>query len=456
MSSEMANSAPMVSVQNVSKRYEIYSRPVDRLKQAVFLGRRRFFNEFWALRNVSFDVKRGEALGIIGRNGSGKSTLLQIIAGTLRQTKGDVQVNGRVAALLELGSGFNYEFTGRENIFLNGAILGLTQREIEERYDDIVGFADIGDYIDQPVKTYSTGMVMRLAFAVQVQVQPDVLIVDEALAVGDVLFQKRCYQKMEEMRSAGVTLLFVSHDQESIRTLTSHAILLKDGHIESHGNSAEVLLDYRRLLHDAEKKYFEGQFISHTAKLQKEKALPAAPAASVPAPAPVESRTGKMSFGDLEAELLEVQVMDRNGEACSLFYPGDVVTIRVHVRMHCDLKHLNIGLRIRNKEGLKIHSWGTFNQDVNIWAGQGEGPAFWDNQFRAGDTVAVDFEFECRLGTNLYEIQAVVAEEATQAFGSQRILHWRDEAAFFQVMVSQKENFFGGICDMRMKAFIRD
>jgi lipopolysaccharide transport system ATP-binding protein len=455
MSSEPISAEPktdevMVAVQNVSKRYEIYAHPSDRLKQAIFMGRRKFHTDFWALRDISFEVRRGEALGIIGRNGSGKSTLLQIIAGTLRPTKGEAQINGRVAALLELGSGFNYEFTGRENVFINGAILGLTQREIEERYDDIASFADIGAYIDQPVKTYSTGMVMRLAFAVQVQVRPDILIVDEALAVGDQLFQKRCYQKMEELRSSGVTLLFVSHDMESIRTLTTHAILLNEGRIRSRGSPAEVLLDYRRLLHDAEKKYYDTQFATATAKAARDKTAPP------PQPSPAGGAASRTDFGDMEAEIVGVTIMDGKGEPCAMFYPGDTMLIRIVARMNRDLTRLNIGLRIRNKEGIKIYSWGTFNQDVNIWNGRAKGAVFWENSFQAGDTVAVDFECECRLGMNLYEVQAVVCEEAMQTYGAQRILHWKDEAAFFQVMVSQKDYFFGGVTDMQMKAHISD
>ena len=214
MSSDVA-----VSVVNVSKCFSIYERPRDRLLQMLSFGGRRYAKEFWALKDVSFEVKKGEAVGIVGRNGSGKSTLLQIITGTLSPTAGDVRTHGRIAALLELGSGFNPEFSGRENIYLNGALLGFERSRIDELFDDIAAFADIGDYLDQPVKTYSSGMLLRVAFAVQVQVQPDILIIDEALAVGDALFQKRCFQKMERLLSDGVTLLFVSHDQESVRKI---------------------------------------------------------------------------------------------------------------------------------------------------------------------------------------------------------------------------------------------
>ncbi|MDX8377458.1 MAG: ABC transporter ATP-binding protein, partial [Mariprofundales bacterium] len=208
-----------IRVQNICKYYQIYSNPQDRLKQSLWRGRKQFYREFKALDDVSFEVKKGETVGIIGRNGSGKSTLLQIICGTLAPTSGDVEVNGRVAALLELGSGFNPEFTGRENVYMNATILGLSKKEIDARFDDIVAFADIGEFIEQPVKTYSSGMMMRLAFAVAINVKPDVLIIDEALSVGDVAFQRKCFGKIEEIRDAGATIMFVSHSEGSIVNL---------------------------------------------------------------------------------------------------------------------------------------------------------------------------------------------------------------------------------------------
>ena len=211
---------------------------------------------YWALRDISFEIRKGEAFGVIGRNGSGKSTLLQLITGTLAPTTGTVSTYGRVAALLELGSGFNPEFTGSDNIYLNAMLLGMARDEIDARFDKIAAFADIGAYLDQPVKTYSSGMLVRLAFAVQVQIEPDILIIDEALAVGDALFQKRCFGRIEKLLSDGVTLLFVSHDQESVRTLTSRAILLNGGRAMTLGPSSQVLLAYRKLLHEEESEYF--------------------------------------------------------------------------------------------------------------------------------------------------------------------------------------------------------
>jgi lipopolysaccharide transport system ATP-binding protein len=241
-----------IHVNNLSKCYEIYDTPRDRLKQFIvppvqrLVGRppAQYFREFWALKDVSFDIKKGETFGIIGRNGSGKSTLLQMICGTLTPTSGNIQTNGRIAALLELGSGFNLEFTGRENIYLNGTVIGLTMEEIETRLDDILAFSDIGDFIDQPVKTYSSGMFVRLAFAIQVNVEPDILIVDEALSVGDFFFQQKCFARLRKMREAGLTLLFVSHDTGTVRDLCPKSIYLVKGHAAFLGDSQMAIGRY--------------------------------------------------------------------------------------------------------------------------------------------------------------------------------------------------------------------
>jgi lipopolysaccharide transport system ATP-binding protein len=448
MSSESTPPPLVVSATDVGKCYHIYDRPQDRLKQALFRWRRQFYREFWALRGVSFEVRRGEALGIIGRNGSGKSTLLQIIAGTLQPTEGEVRTVGRVAALLELGSGFNPEFTGRENVYTNGAILGLSRRQVDERFDDIAAFADIGEFLEQPVKTYSSGMLVRLAFAVQVQMEPDILIVDEALAVGDLLFQKRCFQRIEELRANGVTLLFVSHDQEIVRTLTNRALLLHEGRVRAYGASAEVVLDYRRLLHEEEKRWYAWQFEKAT---QRQKA--ARPAAAAPTP-DTPRRSDAFSFGDLDAEVVRAEVLDHNRQSASLFHPGERLIIRVQVRLHRDLTHLNVGIRIRSKEGVKVYSWGTFNQDVVIWSEQGAAETFWERRFARGELVTVEFDCEGCLGHGFYEVQALVAEEQRRFFGHQRMLHWRDEAAFFHVHVVPEQYFFGGLCDLRARATV--
>jgi len=249
----MSSNDIAIRVTNLSKRYEIYDTPRDRLKQFVMprvryiVGKahKQYFREFWALKDLSFEIKKGEIVGIIGRNGSGKSTLLQIICGTLTPTSGSVETRGRIAALLELGSGFNPEFTGRENVYMNAAVLGLSKEEVDARFDDIAVFADIGDFMEQPVKTYSSGMTVRLAFSVAIHVEPDILIVDEALAVGDIIFQMKCLDKMEKIRSRNTTVLFVSHSLEQVKRFCMSAVWLEHGKVRQIGESNFVSDQYR-------------------------------------------------------------------------------------------------------------------------------------------------------------------------------------------------------------------
>lgn len=244
----MSSDNVVLRIRNVSKRFEMYEKPVHRLFQTLCAGKKQFFKEFWALRDIDFEVRRGECVGIIGRNGAGKSTLLQIITGTLQPTSGSVEANGRIAALLELGSGFNPEFTGRENVYMNASILGLTKRQTDEKFDEIIRFADIGDFIDQPVKTYSSGMMVRLAFAVQVVVEPEILIVDEALAVGDIAFQQKCFDRIKKLQERNVTILLVSHDLSSILNICTRALLLYDRRLAMDGSPNDVVEAYKKKL----------------------------------------------------------------------------------------------------------------------------------------------------------------------------------------------------------------
>lgn len=240
---------PIVIAENLGRLFHLYDSPRDRLVQAFLWGRRQLFREFWALRGVSFRVYRGRSFGIIGRNGSGKSTLLQMVAGTLRPSEGTCRTLARrTAALLELGSGFNPEFSGRENVYVNGAILGLSRREIDRRFDEILDFAEIGDFAEQPIKTYSSGMVVRLAFAVQVCVEPDLLIVDEALSVGDMFFQEKCFRRIDQMMGRGMTLMFVSHDARAVQTLCEDAMILDHGTNVFCGSASEAVDRYSHVL----------------------------------------------------------------------------------------------------------------------------------------------------------------------------------------------------------------
>nr|WP_315224104.1 ABC transporter ATP-binding protein [uncultured Albidiferax sp.] len=465
----MSSNDIAIRVANISKRYEMYDTPRDRLKQFVIprLGRmsgsapKQYFREFWALNDISFEVKKGEAVGIVGRNGSGKSTLLQIITGTLSPTSGSVNTQGRIAALLELGSGFNPDFTGRENVYLNGALLGFSNKQIDEKFDAIAAFADIGQHLNQPTKTYSSGMLLRLAFAVQVQVEPDILIVDEALAVGDALFQKRCFQRIEKLVSDGTTLLFVSHDQESVRTLTNRALLLNKGKAAAWGASSEVVLEYRKLLHDEESAYFSSLTKDLTERAQQASALKASkkatPNSKDDANLVAESnsegvRSERLSFGDGGVKIIQVETLDGNNEPCSVFYPGEQLRIKVTCESSTDIDRLNVAVRIRNKEGVKIYSWGTLNQDMCIQTKNGDPPIFWHKRHQIGERFSVVLECSCSLGINLYEVQAAVSFEETMDYMSQRMLHWVDEAAFFQTSMKRDEYFFGGVVDLRMSA----
>jgi lipopolysaccharide transport system ATP-binding protein len=243
-------SEPAISVENLSKCYEIYDKPHKRLLQMLFRGKRKYFNEFWALKSASFEVRTGETVGIIGSNGSGKSTLLQMLCGTLNPSSGEINVRGRIAALLELGAGFNPEFTGKENVYLNAAILGLSLDEINERYADIEAFAEIGDFINQPVKTYSSGMYVRLAFSVAVHTDPSILVVDEALSVGDARFQAKCLDRIKQMKDSGVSILFVSHDVAAVRTLCDRALWLDKGVVRAIGDVFPVTAQYTEHLFD--------------------------------------------------------------------------------------------------------------------------------------------------------------------------------------------------------------
>jgi len=436
-----------IRIENISKCYHIYEKPQDRLKQLLlpnFLKKKStLYKEFWALQDTSFEIKKGQCVGIVGRNGSGKSTLLQLITGVLQPTSGNIEINGRIAALLELGSGFNPEFTGRENVYMNAAIIGLSRAETDSKIEDILAFADIGAFIDQPIKTYSSGMLVRLAFAVQVQIQPEILIVDEALAVGDALFQKRCFRKMEQLQNDGTTVLIVSHDQESIRSMTSRAILLKNGRVCADGPSGEIILEYRRQLHNEEIAYFE----QVTESLATKSAALLKTEAAITKP---EGRSADMSFGTYDAEIVGVKILKFDNEAASLFYPDDLIRILIRFVVHRPVSRLNIGIRLRNKEGVKVFSGGSYNYDLAGWSADPSHAGVWDQILSPGSYIT-EINFLNTLGENLYEVQAYLCEERTRTIGDQRMIHWMDEAAFFHVAMDKYRKWYGGVCNLSVK-----
>ena len=237
-----------ITVKDVTKIYKMYDKPIDRLKESLHPRHREYHRKFYALNSISFDVKKGETVGIIGTNGSGKSTILKIITGVLSPTSGTVEVEGNISALLELGAGFNSEYTGIENIYMNGTMMGFSRKEMEARLQDILDFADIGDFVYQPVKTYSSGMFVRLAFALAINVEPEILIVDEALSVGDVFFQSKCYRRMEEIRKKGTTILMVTHDMGSIIKYCDKVVLLNRGNFVAEGAPGHMVDLYKKIL----------------------------------------------------------------------------------------------------------------------------------------------------------------------------------------------------------------
>lgn len=415
-----SSSENVICINDISKYFEIYDKPSHRLWQMLWRGRRCFYKPFWALRNISFSVGRGECIGIIGRNGAGKSTLLQIVTGTLAPSSGSVQVKGRVAALLELGSGFNPEFTGRENVYLNAAILGLTQEEIEARYQDIVAFADIGDFIDQPVKSYSSGMVVRLAFAVIAHVDADVLIIDEALSVGDAFFTQKCMRFLHKF-IAEKTTLFVSHDISAVNSLCNKVVLMENGHIKQIGNPKDVTATYLKDMYES------NQGESHIAE------LPSSPPV-VPHRIYKDMRADfinasslrndiqafafnedSASFGKGGASITDVVLQDQDGQPLSWIVGGEFVTLKIQALAHKDIFSPIIGFHLKNHLGLELFGDNTFLT-------YREKPLF----LRQGESACALFSFTMPvLAAGEYSIGAAIAEGSQQ----DHVQHdWRHDA----------------------------
>ena len=353
MSSEVA-----ISVSNLSKCYQIYDKPQDRLKQMIF-RRRRFYTEAWASRDVSFDVMRGETVGIIGRNGSGKSTILQMICGTLNPTQGEVKTHGRIAALLELGSGFNPDFTGRENVFMSASIYGLSRGQVEERFSKIAAFADIGDYIDQPVRTYSSGMYVRLAFAVIAHVDADILVVDEALSVGDAVFTQKCMRFIREFKKRG-TLLFVSHDMGSVINLCERAVWMHQGQLRETGRSKDIAEKY--LQYTLQEVYGEEAVLEQVRGEEQEAAAPVElDVDSGPASGAAIDYAGTYEWQDNlsdangwksgAGEIVSVRLTNLSGKDSEVFEGGELVQISIRAVLHTDFAQPILGFLLRDRLG---------------------------------------------------------------------------------------------------------
>jgi len=403
----------VLRVERVSKQYRIYDSPGDRLKESLTRGRWKWHHDFWALRDVSFAVEAGTTTGIVGPNGSGKSTLLQIITGTLEPTHGNVWYDGRVAALLELGAGFNMEFTGIENVFMNAALMGFTRKQTEELLPEIERFAEIGAFIHQPVKTYSSGMYVRLAFATAVATEPQILIIDEALSVGDAVFQHRCLRRIMEMQEKGTTILFVSHDPSAVRALCSRVILLNGGRMEAEGKTADVLNRYQALIMEREEAYNAGQTIQPALGVQNETAPDSAELMALAQPSP--SLRYNYRHGDGSAAILNAEVLNAAGETADLIESGAALTINLRVRMNRDITRPVFGFLIRDRHGVHAYGVNTDQQGLRF------------DHVERGEILEISFAFDCWLGTDLYSISAAVHSEDGASYD------WLDGVHFLRV-----------------------
>jgi len=382
-----------VIVENGSKNYRIYAKPADRLQELIFRGR-KFHEDFWALRNVSFRVPKGSTFGVVGENGSGKSTLLQMIAGTLQPTEGKITLNGRVAALLELGAGFNPEFTGRENVVLNAAIMGLTEEETVRRLPEIERFAEIGNFIDQPVKTYSSGMYVRLAFAVAIHVDPEILLVDESLSVGDVYFQQRCMRRIRQMKQDGKTILFVSHDVTAVKNLCDAAVWLEHGEVKGLGEPDAVVGKYLAAMTLRRDPYANEGTRSSTTTVANGDGLVVRTLPNV-----------DHRWGNRHAEIIGIQILDARGIPCEAVEHGGPIVVRVSAAFHEDVAQPIVGIMIRNRLGEDICGINTSAEAVEL------PPA------RAGQCFTVDFNLKLPLLVpGNYHVSPAVAQGTHEEF----------------------------------------
>lgn len=394
-----------VTVRGLSKCYQIYATPQDRLKQSILprirrlfgLKPRRYFDEFWALHDVSFEIRRGDTLGVIGRNGSGKSTLLQMLCGTLTPTAGEIQINGRVAALLELGAGFNPEFTGRENVYLNATVLGLTREEVDARFDSIADFADIGEFIERPVKTYSSGMYVRLAFAVVAHVDADILVIDEALAVGDAVFGQKCMRFLRRFREQG-TLVFVSHDTSSVLNLCQTAIWLDKGQARLQGVAQDVANAYQ--------KFTAEQIYGDDVKLYETGVGPSPEPLDLP-PVEVDETTRIMLFDNIrnadgwttgKASIVSADFRAQTGEVLAVFAGGERVRLQVRVSVLEALSSPIVGFMVKDRLGQELFG-------ENTYTTHHEHPA------AAGQTIEAMFDFSLPMLPNgVYSVTVAIAD----------------------------------------------
>jgi ABC-type polysaccharide/polyol phosphate transport system ATPase subunit len=402
-----------ISLEGIGKKYRIASSKSLRLREALSFGKKRHTQDFWALQDIDLQIEPGTTLGILGRNGAGKSTMLQIISGVLQPTTGTVTVNGRLTAIFGLGSGFNPDFTGRENAMMNGLILGLERREMLERFEEIEAFADIGDFMDHPVKTYSSGMKSRLGFAVAVNVDPDILVIDEALAAGDAAFKKKALQRMYDLRDSGTTVLFVSHSMGMVNRFCTDAVLLHKGHIVSKGTPEEVVDQYRDILEKSQNKKADkdaerDRQLDYTIVHEDEDDMPDPPKGK---------RGQRQPTG--EAEILDVRMLDENRQPVHRVPAGNNLTVRVQARYAQGVEESSFGAVLRDRAGKLLFATSTDMEEASL------GPREKD------EVVTVDFTFGAPFHPGEYGIEATVSGNAG------KLLDRTTEAITFEIVAEE-------------------
>jgi lipopolysaccharide transport system ATP-binding protein len=427
-----------IQVQTLSKRFEIYDHPRDQLKQLVFqrfrrmfdLPQKHYFREFWALRDVNLTVRKGESYGIVGLNGSGKSTLLQIITGTLTPTSGSVATYGRIAALLELGAGFDGNFTGRENVYLNGSLLGLSNQQIGEKIDWIRSFADIGDHFDQPLMTYSSGMQVRVAFAVATAFDPDILIIDEALAVGDAYFQQKCFHRIEQFKEKGGTLLFVSHDANTVKHLCDHAILLSHGSVLRVGPPKDVIDLYQGLVAKMTDLGERAVSVSQIAS------KPTDEAASSRENGPIWTKATTITTNQ-DAELLDFKLLDARGNEVRHMESESDLTVQYKVRLNKDFERPAFGLIVRDRLGRSLFETSTYAMRLEV------------PPVAKGKEVLVRFTMNFNLRAGSYSFSVGVANRGFSRSEFEEYSLLMHDVEQIELLEAEQSAFYGGVFNMK-------
>ena len=415
-----------ISVQDVTKIYRLYDKPIDRLLEAMSITKKTYHKKFFALDKISFEIEKGTTVGIIGTNGSGKSTILKIITGVLNPSSGSVEVDGNISALLELGAGFNMDYTGIENIYMNGTMMGFSREEMEKKLPEILEFADIGDFVHQPVKTYSSGMFVRLAFALAINVEPEILIVDEALSVGDVFFQAKCYKKMEEIRQKGTTILMVTHDMGSVIKYCDKVILLNRGSFVAEGKAGEIVDLYKKILanrFEIEEETKDNKLpveakVANTGKLMKES---------------LSINPSVTEYGDGRAKIYDLGLIDSKGEISNLLIKGEEFTIKERIRFFADIKQPIFTYTIKDKKGTELSGTNTMFELTDI------------EEVHAGDSYDVEF----RQKMNLQGGEYLISMSCTGFENGQHVVYHRLYDVASITVISNKNTV--GIYDMESR-----